>query len=367
MSNYETLYSFSKLRGQLRIEDAVEECTGHTFTLSGRKLAPYARSEIIQCTGLPLDCLSAVLGEPRDKSTCDWSDPDAENVNIFVEKRHPLLEVYQSIYQKHPFEPDVQSELIGLVNAAYDKSISDSANIHKIDYDLVFLRDCKIFSRLQESDTVDVDEDSLPSYWFDPEEYRNTPLSDLKSLLAIEDHWYNANYIVTCEFPADAVFLKTSVEIQAPKSGGGVEYIYLQSLNRQGRMSETGRQKQRQPVVPSPEAQGFVHPPTGEAQPNEIEDRASSVPPVRIVNATDLGKRIEYVRYGIGCTIPDYADQFDDTETISPTVEDIGLFAARYNRLYGWTGAHAEDFEHAMQESSKFDAIYNIVQDGEKY
>jgi len=166
-------------------------------------------------------------------ATCLSFEPtDEGGLHIYMDKRIPLIGVYTGLFYELQYDHEAQKSLVDIVNAAYDKSMeSIKANV-KLDYELVTLRNCAPFSRLQEHNSIDYSQDRLPYYWFDPREYVETPLAELKDSLAIEDHWYNARYIVTYEFPADAMFLRTTVEKQQTKAGGGVEYIYLQNLDK---------------------------------------------------------------------------------------------------------------------------------------
>jgi hypothetical protein len=157
---------------------------------------------------------------------------DDGGLRIYMDKRIPLIGVYTSLFYEHQYDHETQNSMVELVNVAYDKSMGSIKSSVKLDYELVTLKNCAPFSRLQEHDSIDLSEDRLPFYWFDPREYAETPLGELKESLAIEDHWYNARYIMTYEFPADAMFLRTTVEKQQTKAGGGVEYIYLQNLDK---------------------------------------------------------------------------------------------------------------------------------------
>jgi len=234
-------------------------------------------------------------------------------------ERIPELDnVYDEIFNRFPYDPWERERYYSLVRKAWDVSKESRVNAtKKSDYELVFLSEHKAFSRLQEEKDIDVKTRSLPSYWFDPLDYGDTNLEDLKALLAIEDDWYKANYIVTCDFPADAAFLRTTVERQQTKDGGGTEYIYIQNLDN-SRVFQELSEKQEDP---SPWSTVFEEPKTS------------------------------FVMWGIGYHMDTTSlDSFYDNRKKATVVLPVSDERCFQHQL-----------EDAAKETAKFDVIYDLV------
>jgi hypothetical protein len=140
-----------------------------------------------------------------------------------------LILVYETIVDLHPYDVEQQTKLVALINKVYDRSIASFDHAHlKIDYELVVLHNYQELQRIQETSTVH----SKSLYWFDNSHTKTVDAKGVMDLLAIERSWAmdptsSVRYLVTCGFPAGSMFLKTTVEAQATTSGGGIEYLHL--------------------------------------------------------------------------------------------------------------------------------------------
>lgn len=195
------------------------------------------RQKLSHNIGVPVKCFSRISHDFVDGAVMGW----IPNSRLF------LIPVFGTIVDLQPYDIEKQEYLFDLIEEAYTHSLSTyTTKLLKIDYELVVLRDCQEFKRVQENPDIDFQRNKLPRYWFDDvngrQEYDG---ESLMNTLAIERSWADnpesdIRYLVRCMFPAGAMFLRTSIEAQATTSGGGVEYIYLNNSDDRGRVGFLG-------------------------------------------------------------------------------------------------------------------------------
>jgi len=155
-----------------------------------------------------------------------------EKILVYLYKRAVLLRAYIALYDLFSYDMEELDRHVSLLNAAYDKSIeSFDHKAPKIDYELVVLSNMQNMSRLHETCELDPSASTVPTYWFDGTEYKNKSVGELRSIFAIKDEWNKASYLITYQFPAGAMFLRTRVESQGFLYGGAEEYIYLHNMS----------------------------------------------------------------------------------------------------------------------------------------
>lgn len=211
-----------------------DPCSCFTFPLS---YPDELRQQLSYNIGVPVKCFSHISHDFVDGAVMGF----IPNSKLF------LIPVFGTIVDLQPYDIKKQEYLFDLVEEAYTHSLSTyTTELLKIDYELVVLRDCQEFKRVQENPDIDFQRNKLPRYWFDDvngrQEYDG---ESLMNTLAIERSWADnpesdVRYLVRCMFPAGAMFLRTSIEAQATTSGGGVEYIYLNNSDDRGRVGFLG-------------------------------------------------------------------------------------------------------------------------------
>jgi hypothetical protein len=175
---------------------------------------------------IPACCLKCIV----------WSD----RTEVTLSGKIFLIDAYQAIYDASPHNWNVMEDLVFKVDMAYsyaNQRFLFEKNDLKVDYQLVILQNYRQFARLHHFPHIDFTQDNLPDYWFDSIDFSATTLDELMDKLAIEEKWHftpaKDGYIVTCGFPAGAIFLRTTIERQETKQGGGIEYIYIHNLEKE--------------------------------------------------------------------------------------------------------------------------------------
>lgn len=187
--------------------------------------------------GLPIKCFSRISHDSIEE----------EVLGYMPNTRLLLVPVFTAIVDLYPYDIKKQENLFDLIEEAYNHSSSSCVTeFLKIDYELVILRDCKKLNRIQETPDIDFHRTKLPRYWFDELEGLDEREFDkngtkMMNALAIERSWADnptsdVRYLVSCMFPAGALFLRTSVEAQKTTSGGGIEYIYVNNEDDRGKV-----------------------------------------------------------------------------------------------------------------------------------
>ena len=229
-------------------------CSQHnlrfTFGVLDKPSGPESEIVLIQKTGFHPQFLNFT-----------WN-ADSEFVEVTLNMPPAIVRPVYEIGQLYPYNPETIRELTKKTKMAWERSFALlSQKKAKVDYDLVVLQNARRFSRLQATDILQyspeakptwLSEDdyekfkTLPFFWYEPMDYQMDCLADLtKKLsidgmsmledqlksLAIEPTWFKPNWVVSCYFPAGAIFLRTTVENQATQQGGGVEYIYIQNIH----------------------------------------------------------------------------------------------------------------------------------------
>ncbi len=159
---------------------------------------------------------------------------------------------------QHPYDSERIVDVCARIETAYQESVSSFEQRQlKTDYSLLTLNSCQEFCHIRGEGALDFNQ-PLPRFWFNPLDFNqslpcmwfdssvlsyNVPRKkELREKLALPKATHQAlSQVITCAFPAGAMFLRCEVEPQEDQPGGGIEYIYLRNMSQQVREVRTAR------------------------------------------------------------------------------------------------------------------------------
>jgi hypothetical protein len=154
----------------------------------------------------------------------------------------PLLDQFKELVVRNPHDIERVLNVTRDATRAYKESVASFSQLElKCDYKLVELRNYQEMAHVCAVDKLDFQK-PLPCYWFDPTDFpcSNPDETELRKKLALPNSTHEKlTHVITCGFPAGALFLRCQVEPQPGQPGGGFEYIYLHNVSQQVHMTHT--------------------------------------------------------------------------------------------------------------------------------